>query len=123
MTTRPDRRAALIDDPVLDRLSTTSRKAPRMGDTSPDRPAEVAHLPVASPPRNHGHTTAAWVTVVLVLIGATVSSLAVMDANVWLFWVGMGVVVVGLVAGRVLKMLGMGQPGVRAPRREARPGS
>lgn len=94
-----------------------------MGETSPDRPAEVAHLPVASPPRNHGHTTAAWVTVVLVLIGATVSSLAVVAANVWLFWAGMAVVVVGLVAGRVLKMLGMGQPGIRAPRRAGRPGS
>ncbi len=81
-----------------------------MGHSSPDRAAERAYLPRAAPPTNHGHTTAAWVTVVLVLLGATVSSLAVMGALVWLFWVGMGIVVVGLIAGRVLKMLGFGQP-------------
>ena len=82
-----------------------------MGHTSPDRAAELAYLPPASPPTNHGHTVAAWVTVSLVLLGSVISALAVMGAFVWLFWAGMGVVVIGLVAGRVLKMLGFGQPG------------
>ncbi|KGM10008.1 HGxxPAAW family protein [Cellulomonas carbonis] len=75
-----------------------------------DGSTEKVHLPVASPPRNHGHTTAAWVTVIVVMAGAVVCSLAVMFAMPWLFWTGVGVVVLGLVAGRVLKMLGMGQP-------------
>lgn len=86
-----------------------------MGHTSHDRSAELAYLPPAAPPTNHGHTTAAWVTVTLVLLGAVISSLAVMGAIVWLFWVGLGVVVAGLVAGRVLKMLGFGQPSAAAP--------
>ncbi len=65
---------------------------------------------MAAPPRNHGHTLAAWVTVVVVLLGAVVSSLAVIAALPVLFWAGLVVVVVGVVAGRVLKMLGFGQP-------------
>lgn len=67
------------------------------------------HLP-ERPPANHGHTTAAWVTVAVVLLGSVVSSLGVVLAQAWLFWVGLGVVAAGLVAGRVLRMLGLGQP-------------
>ncbi|MCU1432156.1 MAG: hypothetical protein JWP95_1261 [Actinotalea sp.] len=81
-----------------------------MADRSNDSNAELAHLPVASPPRNHGHTTAAWVTVGMVLLGSTISSVAVVLARPWLFWAGLGVVLVGVVVGRVLKMLGFGQP-------------
>lgn len=81
-----------------------------MGDTSPDRSVELTHLPAAAPPRNHGRTTAAWVTVTVVVLGALISSLGVMSGRPWAFWVGLGVVLVGVVAGRVLKMLGFGQP-------------
>ena len=81
-----------------------------MADRSNDSNAELAHLPIASPPRNHGHTTAAWVTVGMVLLGSTIASVAVVVARPWLFWVGLGVVVVGVVLGQVLKMLGFGQP-------------
>ena len=82
-----------------------------MDDRSVDRSAETAHLPVASPPRNHGHTVAAWVLVALVLVGAVVAGLALMGDILWLFWTGRAVVVLGVVLGRVLKMLGFGQPG------------
>lgn len=82
-----------------------------MGDRSQDSNNERSHLPVAAPPTNHGNTTAAWVTVCVVLLGAVVSSVAVVAALPWLFWVGLGVVVVGVVLGRVLKTLGFGQPG------------
>jgi hypothetical protein len=81
-----------------------------MGETFEQRSTERTHLPVASPPRNHGHTTAAWVLVVVVLIGAVVSAVAVMVAQPVLFWVGLGIVLVGVILGRVLKMLGFGQP-------------
>lgn len=90
-----------------------------MGETSPDRNAERAYLPVAPPPTNHGHTTAAWVTVTVVLVGSVVASIAVVVALPWLFWVGMGIAVVGLVVGRVLKMLGFGQPSPAAQRERA----
>lgn len=81
-----------------------------MGEPSLDRSAELAYLPVASPPRNHGHTTAAWVTVTVVLVGSLLVALAMVLSVPWLIWAGAGVVVVGLVVGRVLAMLGFGQP-------------
>lgn len=81
-----------------------------MGDTSPDRFVERAHLPVASPPRNHGNTTAAWVTVTLVVLGGLVMALGMIAPLLWLVWAGLGVIVVGLVVGRVLATLGFGQP-------------
>lgn len=86
---------------------------------SDNRSGEVNYLPPAAPPRNHGHTTAAWVTVVVVLVGALVSCLAVIFAESWMFWAGLGVIVIGLVLGRVLKMFGFGQPGQRAGSHDA----
>lgn len=71
-------------------------------------------LPPASPPANEGHTVAAWVTVAVIIIGAAISCLAVIGSSVVGFWVGIGVIVLGLVVGRVLKMLGLGQPAPHA---------
>lgn len=73
-------------------------------------PSERSHLPVAPPYRNHGHTVASWVTVVLVILGGLLATLAVVTTTTWLAWVGGAVIVAALVAGRVLRMLGMGQP-------------
>jgi hypothetical protein len=81
-----------------------------MGEKSLDRSTEKAYLPPASPSRNHGHTKAAWVTVTFVMVGGAVASLAVLFEIPWLFWAGIGVIVVGVVLGWVMKMLGMGQP-------------
>jgi len=81
-----------------------------MADEPLDRSAELAHLPKAAPPTNHGRTVAAWVTVSVVVLGALVSSAGVVVALPWLFWAGLGLVVIGVVLGRVLKMLGFGQP-------------
>ncbi|MBC7289749.1 MAG: hypothetical protein H5T83_00255 [Actinotalea sp.] len=81
-----------------------------MADESLERTTEKVHLPVASPPRNHGHTLAAWVTVIVVMSGSVTAALAVLFAIPWLFWVGMAIIVVGGVVGYVLKMLGFGQP-------------
>jgi len=72
---------------------------------------DLSYLPPGPPPSNHGRTTAAWVTVTLVLIGSTVASVAVLFALVWLFWVGLAVVVLGTVVGKVLQILGHGQGG------------
>jgi hypothetical protein len=85
-----------------------------MADESLDRTTETVHLPVASPPRNHGHTLAAWVTVIVVMSGSVTAALAVLFAIPWLFWVGMAIIVIGGVVGYVLKMLGFGQPAVTA---------
>lgn len=85
-----------------------------MTETNPA--AERDHLPPSSPPINHGNTTAAWVTVLLVVLGGVVASVAMVFALVPVVWVGAGIVLAGLVAGRVLKMLGLGQPGPNAGR-------
>ena len=71
---------------------------------------ERAHLPASAPPINHGNTRAAWATVLIVLAGGLLSTLAIIASSMPLFWVGLGVVAAGLVVGRVMRMLGMGQP-------------
>lgn len=83
----------------------------------PDRTPETAHLPRTAPPTNHGRTPAAWVTVSVVVLGALVSAAAVVVAIPWLFWTGLGLIVIGVVLGQVLRMLGFGQPVPSGPSR------
>lgn len=71
---------------------------------------ETAYLPPSVPPTNHGHTPAAWVTTISVLIGVVAAAIGVLNAFVWLFWVGIGIAVLGVIAGKVLAILGFGQP-------------
>jgi hypothetical protein len=82
--------------------------------------AEIAYLPPAVPPANHGHTVAAWTAMIGVMIGSLVAAIGVAMPAVVVFWVGMGVVLLALVLGLVLRNMGFGQPkpGVK-PRREA----
>ncbi len=70
---------------------------------------EIAYLPPAAPPTNHGHTVAAWFTMIGIMVGALEAALGVVVAAVRLFWVGMGVVAVALVGGLVLRNMGYGQ--------------
>jgi hypothetical protein len=87
-----------------------------------DKPnAEIAYLPQAVPPTNHGHTVAAWVTMLGILLGAVIAAIGVLMALPWLFWVGIAVVVLANVVGLVLRNMGFGQakPGVE-PRRQAK---
>jgi Zn-dependent protease with chaperone function len=72
---------------------------------------------------DHGHTPAAWTTVIVVFLGACVSGAAVIVAMIWLFFVGIGVMVVGVIVGKVMQMMGLGahpavQPNPPALRRE-----
>lgn len=77
---------------------------------------ETLRLPPEAPPTNHGRTVAAWTTTFGVLIGSLVSALAVAFAVVWLFWVGLGLVLLTLVLGKVLQVVGFGQGGHRTAR-------
>ncbi|HEY0189114.1 MAG TPA: HGxxPAAW family protein [Cellulomonas sp.] len=76
------------------------------------RMAEL-RLPPVAPPTNHGRTSAAWATTYIVLLGTTIAALAMIFAVVWAFWVGLGVVVAGVVVGKVMQVLGHGQGGAR----------
>ncbi len=74
---------------------------------------------------NHGHTPAAWTAVILIFLGFVLGGIAVLTLNWALFWIGgAGLVVVGLIAGKVMQMMGLGgQPerssSVPAPERNA----
>lgn len=57
---------------------------------------------------NHGSTPAAWAAVTIIMVAFVVGALGVGFALVWLFWVGVAMVVLGLVVGKVMQMMGMG---------------
>lgn len=58
---------------------------------------------------NHGQTPAAWIAVAVIIVGATVSSAAVLFARPIFFWVGLVIVAIGGIAGLVLRSAGFGQ--------------
>lgn len=83
---------------------------------------ETIHLPPSTPPTNHGRTLAAWTTTWSVVLGGVVAALGVTFTLMWLFWVGLGLMVAGLVLGKVLQLLGHGQGGAATLARAARRG-
>lgn len=70
---------------------------------------EPHQLPDAAP-HNHGKTVAAWVTNAGIVLGVVVSGVGFMIPNATLIWAGVGVVVVSLIVGGVLRAMGHGQP-------------
>lgn len=60
---------------------------------------------------SHGHSTAAWTAVGVVMLGALIMCVAVVIASVWLFVVGAVVVVLGGISGKVLSAMGFGASG------------
>lgn len=71
---------------------------------------ERTQVPPAAPPTNHGRTPAAWVTAAVVMVGTLASAVGLVVDQMWLFWVGVGFIVLGVVLGLVLRVLGFGQP-------------
>ncbi len=65
---------------------------------------------------DHGHSVAAWTAVTIILVGCVVAAWAVVAATPVLFWVGIGIAVVGAIAGKVLGMAGYGAKDVPEPR-------
>lgn len=58
---------------------------------------------------SHGHSTAAWTAVGTIMLGSFVACLAVVLALIWLFVVGVVIIVVGGVLGKVLHGMGFGE--------------
>ncbi|WP_125777684.1 HGxxPAAW family protein [Antribacter gilvus] len=79
-----------------------------MVDNTPQA-AELAYLPPATPPTNHGHTVAAWVTMIGISLGVVISAVGVTLMVALWFWAGLVVVGAGLVAGLALRNMGLGQ--------------
>lgn len=57
---------------------------------------------------NHGSTPAAWAAVTIIMVAFVVGALGVGFAMEWLFWVGVAMIVLGLIVGKVMQMMGMG---------------
>jgi hypothetical protein len=62
----------------------------------------------ASHGTSHGNTPAAWTAVTIMFIGFVLSGIALPVDAPWLFFVGLGVVVLGAVVGKVMQMMGLG---------------
>ncbi|RBQ20378.1 hypothetical protein DP939_11360 [Spongiactinospora rosea] len=60
------------------------------------------------PTNDHG-SPAAWTTVAIMLIGSTVSGLALIWDSPTIFFSGLGVVVAGGIVGKVMQMMGLGK--------------
>jgi hypothetical protein len=58
----------------------------------------------------HGHTPAAWTAVTVVLIGFVVGGVAIVIAQPWLAFVGIGIIVLGGFTGKIMQMMGLGKP-------------
>jgi uncharacterized protein DUF6704 len=57
---------------------------------------------------SHGNTPAAWTAVTVMFVGCMISGFALPLDLPWLFFVGLGVIVLGAVVGKVMSMMGMG---------------
>jgi hypothetical protein len=57
---------------------------------------------------SHGNTPAAWTAVTVMFVGFLLSGLALPLELPWLFFVGLGVVALGAVVGKVMQMMGLG---------------
>lgn len=71
---------------------------------------EPVVLPDAAPHANEGKTVAGWTLMYVVGLGATLVALGMVLSLAVLLWVGVGVIVLGLVASAILRALGHGQP-------------
>jgi uncharacterized protein DUF6704 len=58
---------------------------------------------------HHGSTPAAWTAVTLVLVGFLVGAAGLILSNWLIFWVGVGLAVAGVVAGKVMQVAGLGE--------------
>jgi hypothetical protein len=63
----------------------------------------------------HGSTPAAWTLVTILMIASVVGAIGIVSANYALFWVGVGLVVVGLIVGKIMQMMGLGQAPKQRP--------
>ena len=57
---------------------------------------------------DHGHTVAAWSAVVIITLAFLIGTIGVVIAQPSVFWIGAALIPVGLIAGKVLALLGFG---------------
>ena len=79
-------------------------------------PAESAHTDHEESHDDHGSTPAAWTAVTIITLAFVVGTVAIVLANWTWFWVGVGLVLVGAVVGKVMQSMGLGK---KAPHRNS----
>lgn len=65
--------------------------------------------PIADP--GHGHSPAAWTTVIIMLAAVTLGTVAFWFEMSWLVWVSVGVLIVGALVGWIMAKAGYGVAG------------
>ncbi len=73
--------------------------------------AEIHNGVDHSEPTGHGNSPAAWTCVIIMLIGALIAAIAFVIANTSIFIAGFVVMLVGLLAGLVMRKAGYGVGG------------
>ncbi len=76
--------------------------------TDPTYPTSGVDHSVAEEHESHGHSTAAWTAVGVILVGSLVMSFAVIFPSVLFFVIGAVIVVLGMASGKVMAMAGYG---------------
>ena len=84
-------------------------------------PTDSGHSEHAEAHDDHGSTPAAWTAVVIITIAFTVGTVAIILANWPLFWVGVGLVVVGAIVGRIMQAMGLGKKPAKQAAHEPAP--
>lgn len=57
---------------------------------------------------NHGSTPAAWTAVTLALIAFCVGAVGLVAGNWPVFWIGVGLLAVAAIVGKVMQAMGLG---------------
>jgi lipopolysaccharide export LptBFGC system permease protein LptF len=78
------------------------------GPTTPQRSAAPRRTAPASAASHHGSSVASWTMVLVVMLGALVLSVGIAAGSLTVDVVGVVIIVVGLVAGKVLSLAGYG---------------
>ena len=75
---------------------------------------QTAHGPTSKPSNkpskeiHHGRTWAAWVGSIAALVATIIGGIGVMTQNWFVFWAGVALLVVALIATKILQKMGYG---------------
>ena len=72
------------------------------------QPAKVVHHDKPLKHVHHGRTIAAWTGTTIALVAFIIGGIAVVVQNWPLFWASVGLLVLGLIATKVLQVMGYG---------------
>ncbi|MEO6200952.1 MAG: DUF6704 family protein [Cryobacterium sp.] len=62
----------------------------------------------------HGHSTAAWTAVTIMLLAFTIGTIAFFFHMAWLVWASAGLLLIGALVGWMMTRLGYGVGGLRS---------